>query len=337
MAETAALTKETVAEARAQLIARDRKPSQRAIIKLLGRGSFSQVGPWLRELDAEDGERAGSTLVEPLSDAVSQATAELWRALGAEADRVVEDARQGFEKRSRMAEGERDRAQASLERLRQELQSAQGLGETQRQALETQQEELDQLRAAHAMETAAHAETRGRAEGLAVLAAERQATLEQLQREQDETRRAWTAEREASAAELAALTDAYEQRLAERDQRIETHRRELAQSRLAVARLETSVERLDAQHREREAHQVEWQTRHQSLVDAHAELQARFAGLGEAKSAADQALMSAGEGHAQRLADKERLIDRLEIELVQRNAALQDASKEKPDTFSERS
>ncbi len=336
MAETAALTKEAVAEARAQLIARDRKPSQRAIIKYLGRGSFSQVGPWLRELDAEEGDKSGSRLAEPLSEAVGNATAELWRALGAEADRVVEDARQGFEKRTQAAEGERDRAQASLERLRQELQAAKLLEETQREELSTRSAALDASRSAHAAETAAHAETRGRAEGLAALAAERQVGLEQLQRERDEIRRTWIDERETSAAELAALIDTHEQGLAERDQRIEIHRRELSQSRLAVARLETSVERLDAQHREREAHRMEWQTHHQLLIDAHTELQTRLAALGEAKSAADRELTSAGEAHAQRLADKERLIDRLECELVQRNATTQHMSEENPDISSER-
>ena len=319
MAETAALTKEAVAEARAQLIARDRKPSQRAIIKYLGRGSFSQVGPWLRELDAEEGDKSGSRLAEPLTEAVGKATTELWRALGAEADRVVEDARQGFEKRTQAAEGERDRAQASLERLRQELQAAKLRGEAQREELTTQSVDLDASRSAHATETAAHAETRGRAEGLAALAAERQAALEQLLSERDQLRRAGAVEREAAAVERATRTGEHEQRLAERDQRIESLLGELSSSRLAVARLETRVERLDARHLEYEAQVGEGQKRHQALIDAHTGLQARFAALNEAKMAVDQALMNTSEAQSQRLADKERLIARLERDLVQRD------------------
>ena len=98
MVDTPLITRDSVASARQELLAQGRKVSQRAVIKLLGGGSFSQVGPLLRELDSEAGDVPGSMLTEPLTAAVTDAIEALWRALGVEADRVVNDARQQFER-----------------------------------------------------------------------------------------------------------------------------------------------------------------------------------------------------------------------------------------------
>ena len=48
MVDTPLITRESVASARQTLLAHGRKASQRAVIKHLGGGSFSQVGPLLR-------------------------------------------------------------------------------------------------------------------------------------------------------------------------------------------------------------------------------------------------------------------------------------------------
>ena len=73
MVDTPLITRDSVARARDALLAQGRKASQRAVIKHLGGGSFSQVGPLLRELESEAGEVPGSALTEPLTAAVTEA------------------------------------------------------------------------------------------------------------------------------------------------------------------------------------------------------------------------------------------------------------------------
>ena len=257
--EASAITREDVAHARAELIEAGRRPSQRAVLGVLGRGSFSTIGPWLRELEAEtargDAGAPARPGTEPLEAAVRDAVARAWKALGAEADDVVDRARRGFERELSTAHEARDRATAATERVQQRLQDASGRLDQTRAELATTAAELDRVRREHMAESVAHARLRARADGLEALAGERLGALERAERERvavseraDRFETELRAEREARAADRqaadAALRAADADRakaLAERDAGVAASDEELGRTRTVLERAEAAL------------------------------------------------------------------------------------------------
>ncbi|WP_157736046.1 DNA-binding protein [Granulosicoccus antarcticus] len=174
-----------MASARQALLAQGRKASQRAVIKHLGGGSFSQVGPLLRELESDAGEVPGSALTEPLAASVTEAIETLWRALGLEADRVVNDARQQFERDLKAEQAARAQAEAATVRTQEHLQAAQTTLIGLEKALASEQSAREQTTAALEQERLAHARTDTQREAAQALAAERQQLRDEALAERD--------------------------------------------------------------------------------------------------------------------------------------------------------
>ncbi len=188
MVDTPLITRDSVASARQALLAQGRKASQRAVIKHLGGGSFSQVGPLLRELESEAGEVPGSTLTEPLTAAVTEAIETLWRALGLEADRVVNDARQQFERDLKAEQAARTQAEAATVRTQEHLQVAQTTLVDLEKALASEQVVREQTTAALEQERLAHTRTDTQREAAQAQAAERQQLRDEALAERDALR-----------------------------------------------------------------------------------------------------------------------------------------------------
>ena len=258
-AEASAITRDDVARARAELIEAGKRPSQRAVLGVLGRGSFSTIGPWLRELEAETAraERGAPVggVTEPLEAAVRDAVARTWKALGTEADDVVQRARRGFEQELSNAHEARDRATAASERVRERLQDVSGRLEEVRAELAATASELDRVRREHMDESVAHARLRARTDGLEALAGERLAALERTERERraaaeraERLDAELRAEREGRAAERRAADVAsreagadHARALAERDARLASSDDELDRARTALERVEAAL------------------------------------------------------------------------------------------------
>ncbi|MGQ7848703.1 DNA-binding protein [Granulosicoccus sp. 3-233] len=220
MVDTPLITRDSVARAREALLAQGHKASQRAVIKHLGGGSFSQVGPLLRELEAEAGEAPGSALTEPLNAAVTEAIESLWRALGLEADRVVNDARQQFERDLKAEQAARTQAEAATARTQEHLQAAQTKVVGLEKALASEQAGREQAAAALEQERLAHTRTDTQREAAQALATERQqlrdealAERDALRVELDNIRHQTEALSETLHREMTELRTAHEQRV----------------------------------------------------------------------------------------------------------------------------
>ena len=185
MVDTPLITRDSVASARQALLAQGRKASQRAVIKHLGGGSFSQVGPLLRELESEAGEAPGSALTEPLTAAVTEAIETLWRALGVEADRVVNDARQQFERDLKAEQAARSQAEVTTVRTQEHLQAAQTTLAGVEKALAREQSACEQTTAALEQERLAHTRTDTQREAAQAQATERQQLRDEALAERD--------------------------------------------------------------------------------------------------------------------------------------------------------
>ena len=331
--EPSPITRDDVARARAELIESGRRPSQRAVLGVLGRGSFSTIGPWLRELDAEAA-RGGTDasavpVTDPLDAAVRDAVARAWNALGTEADGVVERARRGFERELANARDARDRATAATERVQERSRATAGRLEETRAELAATASELDRVRREHAAESVAHARSRARADGLEALAGERLAALERAERERgagtervERLEAELRAEREGRAADRlaadAAARDAldgaraeHERERAERDRRLGSLGDELGRVRGALERAEAASDaerQTSARLRER---LDEREAAARAAVDERAGAERRLATLEANVAALERERDSLERAAAARLADRDALLEAL--------------------------
>ena len=211
MVDTPRITKDSVAQARQALIEQGRKPSQRLVIKHLGGGSFSQVGPLLRELAVEAGEVSGSALTEPLTAAVGEAVESLWRELGKEADRVVGDARAQFERELAREQQARSDAESAARRVQDSLIETRAQLAKTETALNEEQAARERIQAALEQERLAHTKTDAERAAAEESATERQTLFEQVDTERktlatnlDEMREKHERERQVSRDAAAA-------------------------------------------------------------------------------------------------------------------------------------
>ncbi len=247
MVDTPLITRDSVARAREALMAQGHKASQRAVIKHLGGGSFSQVGPLLRELEAEAGEAPGSALTEPLTAAVTEAIEALWRALGLEADRVVNDARQQFERDLKAEQAARTQADAATARTQEHLQAVQTTVVGLEKALASEQAAREQTAAALEQERLAHTRTDTQREAAQAQADERQQLRDEALAERDALR----VELDSVRSQTDALTRELRREISEQ-RSVHEKRAEELQEAVAAARTSLVEQRsqLDALQRE---------------------------------------------------------------------------------------
>ncbi len=128
---------------------------------------------------ARTGERSGGGAWQcadrtAYGSAVTEAIEALWRALGLEADRVVNDARQQFERDLKVEQAARTQAEAATSRTQEHLQAAQSTLVGLEKALASEQSAREQTTAALEQERLAHTRTDTQREAAQALAAERQ-------------------------------------------------------------------------------------------------------------------------------------------------------------------
>ncbi len=99
------------------------------------------------------------TLTEPLTAAVTEVIEALWRALGMEADRVVNDARQQFERDLKAELAAQTQAEAATSRTQEHLQEAQTTLVSLEKALASEQSAREQTSNALEQERLAHTKT----------------------------------------------------------------------------------------------------------------------------------------------------------------------------------
>lgn len=330
MVDTPRITKESVASARQTLIEQGRKPSQRSVIKLLGGGSFSQVGPLLRELETEAGDVPGSVLTEPLSTAVQEAVESLWRELGKEADRVVNEARQQFEREMKAEQAARAQAEASAARTQEALQEANTKVASHEKSLAQERALLEQVRAAVEQERLSHAKTETRCDAAESLSAERK-----------ELRDEAISDRDRQAALLTSLQTKHEEQhrlhqqvVAEQrtecESRTESLTSELTESRASVAEQKSKLKNLVRENTNLVTINNGLTAREEKTQTVVLNLEGKVSGLAVMLEAEKEKLAALQSTMETRLYDKEQLITSLKEQVASKSAVLKKKTKRKP-------
>ena len=317
MVDTPLITRDSVARARDALLAQGRKASQRAVIKHLGGGSFSQVGPLLRELESEAGEVPGSALTEPLTAALTEAVEALWHALGLEADRVVNDARQQFERDLKAEQAARTQAEAATVRTQEHLQAAQTTLVGLEKALASEQSAREQITAELAQERLAHTRTDAQREAAEGLSAERQQLRDEALAERDALR----VELDSVRRQTDALTQELRRELSDQrtvhEQRVEALNEAQTQARSSIAEQRSQLDALRRESTNLTTLNNGLSVRIDKTQAALASTETRLQALTAQRTAeqregeALQAMMTA------RLADKEALIANLQKQIAE--------------------
>lgn len=317
MVDTPLITRDSVARAREALLAQGHKASQRAVIKHLGGGSFSQVGPLLRELEAEAGEAPGSALTEPLTAAVNEAIEALWRALGLEADRVVNDARQQFERDLKAEQAARTQAEAATVRTQEHLQAAQTTVVGLEKALASEQAVREQTAAALEQERLAHTRTDTQREAAQAQATERQqlrdealAEREALRVELDNVRHQTEALSETLRREITELRTAYEQR-------VDALNEAAAEARASLAEQRSELEARQRENANLTTLNDSLSVRIDKAQSALASTEAQLSVLDAQRTAEQREREELQTMMASRLADKDALIANLQKQIAE--------------------
>ena len=244
MVDTPLVTKESVANARLELIEQGQTPTQRAVIKLLGGGSFSQVGPILRALEAEFGETPDSALTEPLTVSVNDAVESLWCELGAEADKVVNQARKQFEKDLKAEQAARTQSEAVAARTQESLQASTAKVLETEKSLAHESATLEQVRAALELERLAHTKTQTQLEAVESLANERKVLRDEAIDDRDRQAALLGPLQMKCDKQLEQLQHAIAEQRNQFEQRIESLSNELAVSRAIVTEHKSELKSL---------------------------------------------------------------------------------------------
>ena len=329
MVDTPLVTKDSVAGARLALIEQGRKPSQRSVIKLLGGGSFSQVGPLLRELEAETGEAPGSALTDPLTNSVSEAVESLWRELGAEADRVVTEARQQFEKDLKAEQAARMQAEAVSARTQEALQASTAKVLETEKSLAHESAALEKVRAALELERLAHTKTQAQLEAAESLATERKVLRDEAIVERDRQASLLGPLQMKCDKQLGQLQKALAEQRTEFEQRIASLSKEVTASRTAVTEHKSELKNLTRENTNLStinaglSARIDKTLASLSTVQAQASSQTALLGAEKEKVAAFQVAMTT------RLEDKDQLIASLKKQVVQQSVVAKKKTKRK--------
>ncbi|MDB4222217.1 DNA-binding protein [Granulosicoccus sp.] len=329
MVDTPLVTKDSVAGARLVLIEQGRKPSQRSVIKLLGGGSFSQVGPILRELEAENGEAPGSALTEPLTNSVSEAVESLWRELGAEADKVVIEARQQFEKDLKAEQAARTQAEAAAARTQEALQvSTAKVLETEK-SLAHESATLEQVRAALELERLAQTKTQAQLEAAESLATERKVLRDEAIVDRDRQASLLGPLQMKCDKQLEQLQQAIAEQRTEFEQRIESLSNELTASRTAVTEHKSELKNLSREKTNLETINVGLSARVDKTLASLSTVQAQVSGQSVLLDVEKEKVAALQVAMATRLDDKNQLIASLKKQVVQQSVVSKKKTKRK--------
>ena len=329
MVDTPLVSKDSVAGARLALIEQGRKPSQRSVIKLLGGGSFSQVGPLLRELEAETGEAPGSALTGPLTNSVSEAVESLWRELGAEADRVVNEARQQFEKDLKVEQGARTQAEAAAARTQEALQvSTAKVLETEK-SLAHESATLEQVRAALELERLAHTKTQAQLEAAESLAAERKVLRDEAIDDRDRQASLLGPLQMKCDKQLEQLQQAIAEQRAEFESRIESLSNKLTASRTAATEQKSELKSLTREKTNLQTINAGLSARVDKTLASLSTVQAQVSGQTVLLDAEKEKVATFQVAMATRLDDKDQLIASLKKQVVPQSVVAKKKTKRK--------
>lgn len=316
MVDTPRITKESVANARQTLLEQGRKPSQRSVIKLLGGGSFSQVGPLLRELAAEAGDAPGSALTEPLTMAVNEAVETLWRELGKEADGVVNEARQQFERELKTEQAARLKAETTAERTQEALQASEAKVADVEKSLATERASLEQVRAALEQERLAHTKTEAQCDAAESLANERKVLRDEAIADRDRQATLLATVQAKHDEQLEQLQQAIAEQRTEFELRIESVTNELTGSRTTLAEQKSELKNLMRENTNLETISASSLVRVDKTLASLSKLEGQVSGLNASLESEKDKLATLQSTMATRLSDKDQLIDSLEKQLV---------------------
>ncbi len=317
MVDTPLITRDSVARARQALLAQGRKASQRAVIKHLGGGSFSQVGPLLRELESEAGEVAGSALTEPLNAALTEAIEGLWRALGLEADRVVNDARQQFERDLKAEQAARAQAEAATVRTQEHLQAAQTTLIGLEKALAFEQSAREQTTAALEQERLAHTRTDTQREAAEALAVERQQLRDEALAERDGLRVELDSVRRGSDEATQALRREIDEHRTAHEKRVDALNESAATARTSLAEQRSQLDALQRENTNLTTLNSGLSVRIDNTQSSLASTDAQLSALKAQRTAEQREGEALQSMMTSRLADKDELIASLQRQIAE--------------------
>ena len=329
MVDTPLVSKDSVAGARLALIEQGRKPSQRSVIKLLGGGSFSQVGPLLRELEAETGEAPGSALTGPLTNSVSEAVESLWRELGAEADRVVNEVRQQFEKDLKAEQAARTQAEAAAARAQESLQASTAKVLETKKSLAHESAALEQVRAALELERLAHTKTEAQLEAAESLATERKVLRDEAIDDRDRQAALLGPLQLKCDKQLEQLQQALAEQRTEFEQRIESLSIELTVSRTAATEQKSEIKSLARENTNLETINAGLSVRVDKALASLSTVQAQVSGQTVLLDAEKEKVAALQVVMATRLDDKDQLIASLKKQVVPQSVVAKKKTKRK--------
>lgn len=131
----APVTKELVFEIAESLAGEGKNPTMAAIRDQIG-GSFTTIGPWLKEWKSKDNQPAPIEIPESVSEAMKLATSTIWQSASEIASNRISEARASADDAVEQAQSEADEYKAEVTRLENELQSAL---DDKRQAIESKE------------------------------------------------------------------------------------------------------------------------------------------------------------------------------------------------------
>ncbi len=282
------------------------------MIKHLGGGSFSQVGPLLRELESEAGEVPGSALTEPLLAAVTEAIEALWRALGLEADRVVNDARQQFERDLKVEQAARTQAEAATVRTQEHLQVAQTTLAGLEKALASEQSAREQTSIALEQEHLAHTRTDTQRE-----AAERQQLRDEALAERDGLRVELDSVRRQSDESTQALRREISEQRSAHEKRVDALNEAAAAARTSLAEQRSQLDALQRENTNLTTLNSGLSVRIDNTQSTLASIEGQLLALKAQRTAEQREWEALQSMMTSRLADKDELIASLQQQIAE--------------------
>lgn len=329
MVDTPLVTRESVANARLELIEQGQTPTQRAVIKLLGGGSFSQVGPILRALEAEFGETPGSALTEPLTVSVNDAVESLWRELGAEADKVVNQARKQFEKDLKAEQAARTQAEAVAARTQESLQASTAKVLETEKLLAHERATQEQVRAALELEHLAHTKSQAQLEAAESLATERKVLRDEAIVDRDRQAALLGQLQMKCDKQLEQLQQAITVQRADFERRIESLSKEVTASRAAVTEHKSELKNLTRENTNLSTINAGLSARVDKTLESLSTVQAQVSSQTVLLEAEKERVAAFRVAMTTRLDDKDQLIASLKKQVFQQSVVAKKKTKRK--------
>lgn len=285
---------------------------QRAVVRELGGGSFSHVGPLLRALEADGAQTSGEALPEPLAGAVTEAVETLWRSLGEEADRVVGEARQRFDRELKAALASKAEAEETVSRTRETLESArQRVGELEN-ALKLEQDSVEAGRVALEQERLALARVETQRDEISAQSAERLALRDSAIVERDQALK----QVESVRTELQQAAQVREAEDLAATERAEALKVSLAEAKTVTRERDAAMTGVQREVQNLTLINTGLSERAETLLESLASSEGQGHALGAHLEAARKELGTLKQNLTTRLTDKDQVIAALEREVA---------------------